>query len=435
MSERSTPTTDKGWQAHLSNVHPPTARIWLPMGHGLTVCLEPSGAKTFQARIRRQGESNARRIRIGSFPACSVADARRRLLDVKSVAKEGRDPALEQRRARAGVVTPRTLGDLIAEYLARRVGQVAPKTLKIEGDLLVGVLSPVLGDRLLGDLEPVDFGKAVADYAARLKREGRSNGTNANKLLAAARRMFKMARGWGLIATGDPTAGLSKPAKESPRDRVLFDGIVLVGPDPRTNELGALAAALLADPTPIPVSRSTRLALALTLTMGFRASEVCSLEWAAIGLEGEAPTATVTASKTKAGLRTLPLPAGAVALLRELHDAAGGARHVFPADEGARRLTHLHPESLSRALARACARLNIAAASAHDMRRTCLSGLIELGHESVADRIAGHVPRHVMGRHYDRSSRNDAMRAGLEAWSRTIDAARTRAVARSEARK
>jgi hypothetical protein len=125
----------------------------------------------------------------------------------ESVAKEGRDPALEQRRARAGVSAPRTLGDLIAEYLRRREGQVAAKTLKIERDLQ-GVLAAKLGDRLIEDLEPVDFGKAVADYAARLRAEGRSNGTNANKVLAASRRMFKFARGWGLISAIDPTAGL-----------------------------------------------------------------------------------------------------------------------------------------------------------------------------------------------------------------------------------
>ena len=198
MAERArSRLRDKGWQAHLANVRAPTERLWLSMGNGLTVCLEPSGAKTFQARIRRQGESNARRIRIGSFPACSVADARRRLLDMKSVVKEGRDPALEQRRSRAGVSTLRTLGDLIAEYLGRREGQVAAKTLKIERDLLEGVLLPVLGDRLLTDLAPIDFGRAVSDYAARLRREGRSNGANANKLLAASRRMFKMARELG----------------------------------------------------------------------------------------------------------------------------------------------------------------------------------------------------------------------------------------------
>jgi hypothetical protein len=116
----------------------------------------------------------------------------------------------------AGVSKLRTLNDLIAEYLTRREDLIAPKTLKIERDLLQGVLAPALGDRLLADLEPIDFGKAVADYAGRLKREGRSNGTNANKLLAAARRMFKAARGWGVVGAADPTARLTKPAKEAP---------------------------------------------------------------------------------------------------------------------------------------------------------------------------------------------------------------------------
>jgi integrase len=423
------PTTDKGWQTYLSNIRPAPEREWLALGNGLAVCLEPSGAKTFQARVRRQGESNARRIPIGSFPACSVADARRRLLDMKSVAKEGRDPALEQRRARAGVSTLRTLGNLIAEYLCRREGQVAAKTQKIERDLLEGVLLPVLGDRLLADLTPVDFGKAVSDYATRLRREGRSNGTNANKLLAASRRMYKMATGWGLdVPSRDPTAGLSKPAKEAPRARILVDGQILVGPDPKVNELGALAAALFAEASLVPVSRQTRLALLLTLIMGFRALETCSLEWRAISLDDEMPTVTVTTSKTTAGLRTLPLPKAAVGILRELREGAGkAAGFVFPAEEGAKRAKHMHAESLSRAFARSCARLGISGASTHDLRRTCLSGLMELGHDTVAERIAGHVPRHVLGRHYDRSLRLAAMRAGLEEWANAIEAARERA--------
>jgi hypothetical protein len=201
------PKTDKGWQAHLSNARPPAAREWLAIGGGLVVCREPSGTQTFQGRIRRKGERNPSRIAIGAFPAASVADARRRLLEMKSLAREGRDLALDQRRERAGVVKLRTLGDLIRETLARREGQVAPKTLKIERDLLVGVLAPTLGGRLLSDLEPIDFGKAVADYAARLKRGGRSNGTNANKLLAASRRMFKLARVGGPRRRGRPDRG------------------------------------------------------------------------------------------------------------------------------------------------------------------------------------------------------------------------------------
>ncbi|THD44593.1 MAG: DUF4102 domain-containing protein [Bradyrhizobium sp.] len=424
---RGFPKTDKGLQAYISNVRAPAERTWLAIGAGLTICLEPSGAKTFQARIRRQGEVNPRRVRIGSFPALSVADARRKLAEMKSAAREGRDPALEQRRARAGVVKVRTLADLIKEYLARREGQIAAKSLKIERDLLGRTLEPVLGDRLLADLAPIDFGKAVSDYAVRLKKEGRSNGTNANKLLAAARRMFKTARGWGIIGAIDPTAGLAKPANEAPRDRILFDGRVLVGPDTKTNELGNLVAALSADPALIPVSRPTRIALHLTLRMGFRALETCALEWRAVSLDGDAPSVSVTTSKTSAGLRTLPLPRGAVELLRKQKEASkNGDVYVFPAEVGSKRAKHMHPESLSRAFARACRRLKIVGASTHDLRRTCLSGLIELGHEGVAERIAGHVPHHVLGRHYDRASRLDAMRTALEAWSAAIDEARQR---------
>src|ERR1700722_2091290 len=164
------PKIDKGWQAHLSNARPRAAGEWLAIGGGLVVCREPSGTQTFQGRIRRKGERNPSRIATAAFPAASVAEARRRLLEMKSLAREGRDLALDQRRERAGVVNLRTLGDLIRETLARREGQVAPKTLKIERDLLVGFLAPALGGRLLSYLEPIDFGKAVADYAARLKR-------------------------------------------------------------------------------------------------------------------------------------------------------------------------------------------------------------------------------------------------------------------------
>jgi integrase len=423
------PKTDKGWQAYLSNARPPAAREWLALGGGLAVCREPSGTQTFQGRVRRKGERNPLRIPIGSFPAASVADARRRLLELKSHAREGRDPALDQRRARAGVVKLRTLNDLIKEYLARREGQIAVKTLKIERDLLVGVLAPALGDRLLSDLEPIDFGKATADYATRLKREGRSNGTNANKLLAASRRMFKLARGWGLVGVVDPTSGLAKPAKEAPRDRILFDGKVLVGPDSFVNELGALVAALTADPSAVPVSSPTRIALILTVRMGFRALETCSLEWRAVSLDGDEPSISITRSKTAAGLRTLPLPSSAVKELRALQAAAKkNAIYLFPAEDGAKRAKHMHPESLSRAFARTCARLGIAEAATHDMRRTCLSALIELGHEGVAGRIAGHRGSGVMAIHYDRATRLGAMRRALNDWSAAIDAAAERAI-------
>jgi hypothetical protein len=103
-------------------------------------------------------------------------------------------------------------------------------------------------------------------------------------------------------------------------------------------------------------------------------------------------------------------------------------RYVFPAEEGAKRAEHLHPESLSRAFARSCGRLGIPGATLHDLRRTCLSGLIELGHEDIAERIAGHAGKMVLNRHYDRNNRLDAMLAALTTWADAVAAAR-RAIA------
>jgi integrase len=227
-----------------------------------------------------------------------------------------------------------------------------------------------------------------------------------------------------LLGIADPTAGLSRPVKESPRDRILFDGCVLVGPDPSVNELGILVRALREEDSHARAGPPTRIALLLTLIMGFRALEVRGLEWRALNLDSANPTITVTRSKTRAGFRTLPLPRLAVELVSDLGDARG-ASFLFQAEQGARReKNHLHPESLSRAFARTCKRLGIAEATLHDLRRTCLSGLIELGHEAVAERIAGHAPRHVLGRHYDRSARLASMRAALEAWSATVENAR-----------
>lgn len=424
---RDLPKTDRGWQAYLTNVRAPEKRTWLSLGGALEVCLEVSGARRFEARIRRMGDANARRVPIGSFPAISVADARRRVAEAKSAAKEGRDPALERRRARAGVEEIRTLNALIAAYLARRRPDLAVKSYKLEHDLLTGVLAPALGDRLLSDLTPADFGAVLAAYAARLRRLGRSQGTAANKLLAASRRLFKTARGWGLISIPDPTDGLTRPAKEKPRSRVLFDGAVLVAPNPEVNELGAILGLLDANPSPIRLEEGTRLALHLVILLGLRAEECCALEWSAVALDRSPATISVTRSKTKAGHRTLPLPDIAADMLRKWRGNAKRTGFCFPAARAQGRAAHLHPESLSRAFARICKRLGIQGATLHDLRRTCFSGLNELGHGSVAERIAGHVGNSVMARHYDRSDRLEAMHAALTAWASAVHAVPSRA--------
>jgi integrase len=412
------PPTERGLATWIANVRGGDRRQWIPIGRGLVLCIEPSGLKSFQARFRLKGSKQAKRMHLGYHPKMSLSDARAALETVRSAARSGEDPSLARKRD-SGAIS--TLDDLAEEYLKRREGKIAPKTLRVERGQLA-IIRAKLGSRRLVDLEPRDVSQVIEDYAADLRKEGQP-GTNANKVLAVTKRMFSMSRGWGLVNGSNPASDLRRPVKERPRERVLFDGEVLVDPArPKLNELGQFVAALQADPSPIPASRPTRIAILLSLLLGFRASEVCGLEWTNIDL-GDEPTVTVAKSKTDAGRRTLPLSPLAVDLLRELKPKAGRGRYVFPAAEGAGRAATLHAESLSRAVTRAAEKLKLDKLVHHDLRRTCITGLGELGFDGIAPRIAGHQSKTVTGRHYDHSRRMNAMREAVCRWG-TIVAAR-----------
>jgi integrase len=425
------PKTDQGIQAWLQNRKPPAEREWIALGHGLTVCLAPSGDKTFQARLRRVGDTNARRISLGHFPECSVAQARERLLAARAAVREGRDPGLDRRRARQGVEDIRTFGALADRYLAERIesGRLRPKTIAVETQA-VAKLRLALGDRLLADLEPRDIAHVVAAEAARLRKAGRS-GRSANIMLAVAKRIFREGRAAGAYNKESPAAALKRPASEQARARVLYDGAILrplPGENGDSGEIGRLAVALTEADTPGP-DRATRAAIYLALILGMRAGEVAALPWAAVRLDDAPATLTITKGKTAAATRTLPLPAQAVAILRALKATAPkNARHVFPARNDGGRAEHLHAESLSRAFSRLCDRLGIEGAVLHDLRRTALSAVVEIsGDESLAERIAGHKGVSTLARHYDRSARLSPMLDALSKWADAIDAAAARA--------
>jgi integrase len=425
------PKTDAGIQAWLQNRRPPEEREWIALGHGLTVCLSPSGDRTFQARLRRVGDKNARRITVGHFPECSLGEARQRLLAARAAAREGRDPALDRRRAREGIEEILTFGKLADRYLADRTdsGRLRPKTLAVETQA-VAKLRHALGDRLLADIEPRDVAHVVSAEAARLRKAGRS-GRSANIMLAVAKRIFREGRAAGVFVKPSPAAELKRPATERARSRVLFDGVVLKplpGEDGDAGEIGRLAAVLTDLDAPGP-DGGTRAAIMLALLLGLRAGEVAALPWAAVRLDDQTPTLTIARGKTQAATRTLPLPAQAVAVLRGLKATAPkNARHVFPARSDGGRAEHLHPESMTRAFARLADRLGIKAATLHDLRRTALSAVVELtGDEGLAERIAGHKGKSTLARVYDRSQRLTPMLDALSRWAYAIDDARARA--------
>jgi integrase len=419
---------DRGATNFLRTAAPPERREAINLGHGLIACREPTGLVSLQTRIRRRGDKNARRITLGTFKrpdsaqiVMTLAEARAALAAVRQTIDNGGDPMLEKRRQTSAVATVGTLSVLVQTYLARRQPDLAPKSYIQERDALA-TLQRLLGDPMLSDIRPKDIGAVLTSEATRLRRAGRT-GRSANVILGATRRMFKLAMGWGLIDAIDPSAGLARPAKDRPRERILHDPILLPDRlDRGRNETGVLAWGLMHGD--LPLEPDVRAALRLVQVLGLRALEAASLEWRGVQLEDDLPTITLTRSKTRAGLRTLPLPPCACSILIELRARkVGDETFVFPARAGAARAPHVHPESLTRALRRTLQNLGLQHATLHDLRRTTLSGLGELGFEGgIANRIAGHEGTSVMERHYDRSNRLQAMARALGEWADHVNA-------------
>src|SRR6185503_221155 len=106
----------------------------------------------------------------------------------------------------------------------------------------------------------------------------------------------------------------------------------------------------------------------------------------------------------------------AIEIITEAMDDANGSPFVFPADNGP-----LPAQAVARTILRAQERFGIESWSAHDLRRTALSGLAALG---IAPHILGHLANHrsvtratVTLAHYVTHQFEAEARAALELWS------------------
>ena len=81
----------------------------------------------------------------------------------------------------------------------------------------------------------------------------------------------------------------------------------------------------------------------------------------------------------------MPLSATAIEIIKEaLRESASG--FVFPSGDGA-----MPPRAVAKTIARATDRFGVAPFTAHDLRRTALTGMAKLG---VAPIVIGHVANH-----------------------------------------
>ena len=380
---------------------------------GLALRISYGGRKSWVFFYRLRGKQ--RRMKLGSWPAMSLAEARQAWRDARNEVEFGKDPAAEKQEARQR--EPDTV-QRVAEQFIEKWHRPRNRTAEEIVRMFERHLYPVIGHREIKDIGRRDI-LAVLD-----KAEERGLSVGVNRVLANVRRLFGWAVERGLIDTS-PVAGIKPPRKEQARDRVLTD-----------DELRAFLAGC--DKAGDPFCHIFR----LLLLTAQRRDEVASATWAEIDLQGK--LWRLPGERTKNGKRhDVPLSQEAIGLIAAL-DSKERSSLLFPA----RFARHIGSEAKERpasGFGRAKERLDAAMLvelrrmaqergsdpeivelmpwRLHDLRRTAASGMARLGVGiHVVEKLLNHTSGTIGGivAVYQRYDFAEEKLAAVNAWGEFV---------------
>src|SRR5262245_55103848 len=329
---------------------------------GFGVKVTPKGRKVFIALYRAGGAgSRLRKYTIGPYGRVTLHQARAAALKIFAARTEGRDLAAEKQQARRRLVADR-IDDLIELFISEHVSK--NRSAREISRLLRRELIPKWGMRTVHEIGKRQVIELVSEVIVR------GAPSAANKLLKVVKTFFGWCVGRAILDIS-PTQGLTAPAREKARDRVLDD-----------DELARIIRA--ARQINGPYGGIVEL-LALT---GQRREEVAQLAWDELDLASQ--TWTLPASRTKNGKpHIVHLSKEAISVLMRVPRLG---KFVFS-------LSGSKPFRGFSAAKRDLDTLSgVRSWRLHDLRRTCVSGMARLGAAPhVADKILNHQSGTISG--------------------------------------
>jgi integrase len=279
---------------------------------GLELRVSGSGSRTFRVRYGAEGD---RAVTLGDARVLALSDARDKARGVLGRVAHGDDPAAERaaaRRVRAAS------GETVEALGERLVGKVGDPDSAGEVDLAVStrrswkgtlglLVYPVLGDRAPASITRGDVRELVE---RTLVQHGASQAAEALKVLR-----WLLARAVDLdLIPANPAAGVKKPGKELPRDRVLALA-ELRGLWNAAGEAGAYGQAVR-----------------FAMLSGARRGEVFAATWAEVDREAEVWRLPSARTKNRRP-HTVPLTRTMLDLLGDQGEAAARIFPVAPASD------------------------------------------------------------------------------------------------------
>ena len=381
---------------------------------GLILVVTPQGTGTYFFRyVVQQGKKRKfRSENLGRRDAISLTDARDKADELRLAVGGGADPVAEGQAKK----TATTLRELFEERVRKDEAR-AKATLE---NYRIALNAKYGGSSILDELGDLPADEVTADQIATiLERIVDLSKSAAHKARSALGSTYR----WGLSRRKvrvNPVKGLGYTHQSKPRNRVLTD-----------DELAKLWTGIDTEPG---LSWQMQNILKLAVLTGQRRSEVAGAQVSELRLAGANPTWRIQSARMKKKNREqiVPLSAQAAELFS---DALAGQMngYVFPAlTDSTARLPHINGESVSRAMARLCARIKLKDAQTHDLRKCITTWLREHKHVSsdVVDLVLHHSRKGVTATHYDFSVLEGPVRRAMQDWSDHVMAVSNKSGAR-----
>jgi integrase len=277
------------------NPHGAERLVWDSQLKGFGVRVQSSGIRTYIIQYRDLA-GRSRRMKIDRHGVCTTEQARAKAVQLLAVVGCGENPSVERRAVRAKAKQTRTVKELIERFLRDHVeAKRKPGTAREYRRVLETRVIPVFGSRSVDDVTREDV------EALHLQMRGSPD--EANRTLAVLSKMFNMAEGWGLRPLQSNPCYRIERYREHKRDRFYSD-----------EELKRIGTALIAAERDRSIPAGAITALRLLAFTGCRAGEIASLRWQDVDLDA----GVLRLPDAKAGVRSVPLGAPAIELLRSL---------------------------------------------------------------------------------------------------------------------
>ena len=292
----------------------PTDKVQkLSDGGGLYLHVTPTGSRLWRMAYRFEGKQKL--LSFGAYPALSLRDARKLREDAKEQLAKGIDPGAEKREAKAAIIAKEreerdTFESVAREWFAKYGPTLSSKHEQKLRRYLENTLFPVVGGKLVSQMEPADF-LAVVQPAERMGHH-----ETAHKLMRLCGQVTRYARITGRVKY-DVAAGLTEALR--PVQNIHFAAVT----EPEA------IGRLLRDIDDYAGHTSVLFCLKILPYVFTRPSELRLAHWSEFDLEGAVWHIPAKRMKMRRE-HVVPLARQVVVMLHDLQRYTGNGDFLFP---------------------------------------------------------------------------------------------------------